>query len=276
MLKLLCDSEYFITVIEALSSCLKKCGIVHGIANRIDYFDDSTYVLFTCHEGYPLPTNFIVYNFEQLCTDKVWPDELFERFKLAKHVIDYSKRNIVVLKMKGIDAHFLPLGYHTSMEKVTSKDFSELDFIFTGMYNERRCRYLDILEQLYYKYFNRLEFVQHGCFGDDLIELYSRTKAALNLHYFERGCILEVVRILPLIANGVVVCSERSEDKFYDNALSNVVDFFDEKSYATVCLEYRDKTPREMNDITKARKKYLRKNFNYYDFVHEKRHLFLT
>lgn len=75
-----------------------------------------------------------------------------------------------------------------------------------------------------------LNVVAGGNFwGNDLLELYSRSKIALNLHYYSGQTILEIHRILPLIANSVLVLSEPSNDPWMDSQYSSIVDFTSDK-----------------------------------------------
>jgi len=70
-------------------------------------------------------------------------------------------------------------------------------------------------------------FVTAHTLNDDLDRTYARNKTTLNIHYYGGETILEVHRILPMIANKVWVLSEPSNDRWYDNEYKDIVDFVD-------------------------------------------------
>ena len=121
---------------------------------------------------------------------------------------------------------------------------------------------------LYYKYEGRL-FNSNNIFGTQLDHLYRKTKAGLNIHHWNEGTILEVVRILSLIANNVIVVSERSDDKLYDKNLIRVVKFFNGTNFTNQILSVRDMTKEEVMIETEYNKTYLKEHFNYIEFVAE-------
>ena len=121
---------------------------------------------------------------------------------------------------------------------------------------------------LYYKYEGRL-FNSNNIFGTQLDHLYRKTKAGLNIHHWNEGTILEVVRILPLIANNVIVVSERSDDNFYVKNLIRVVKFFNGTNFTNQILSVRDMTKEEVMIETEYNKTYLKEHFNYIEFVAE-------
>ena len=244
MLKLVNNSVYFDIVITALSYCRNELDVCHEAVEIYPLHDnDNVYLICTTHElDKPLPKKIISYNFEQLTTSKIWEETFFIHLRCAEMVFDYSENNITLLRKKGISCHFLPLGYCTTMENTNSqcKD-TEYDYIFTGCINQRRTNLLKSVNMLYYKYDGRL-FNTNNIFGTQLNHLYRKTKAGLNIHHWHEGTILEVVRILPLIANNVIVVSERSNDKFYDTNLIRGVRFFNGENFTNQILSVRDMT----------------------------------
>ena len=94
---------------------------------------------------------------------------------------------------------------------------------------------------LYYKYDGRL-FNTNNIFGTQLDHLYRKTKAGLNIHHWNEGTILEVVRILPLIAHNIILVSEHSDDKFYNKNWIRGVRFFNGGNFTNQILSVRDMT----------------------------------
>jgi hypothetical protein len=116
MLVLVDNTCYFNFIINALSEVMTELQIPHKIIenyfNEFVYNDDDVYFICTTHEEKPfMPKRYISYNFEQFTTDYQWEPEVFERFKKAELVLDYSLENIKVLKEKGIEAHFFAIAF---------------------------------------------------------------------------------------------------------------------------------------------------------------------
>ena len=117
------------------------------------------------------------------------------------HVIDYDKRNVAYLKSHGIEAFYMPYGYHKSLERPVEA-VKDIDFLLVGSVNERRERILKDLHK-----YGRFEWVQ-GVYGQELDWLIARAKVHLNVHFCDDHP-LEVVRLNYLMANGCNVVSER-------------------------------------------------------------------
>lgn len=117
------------------------------------------------------------------------------------HVIDYDRRNVAYLKSLGIEAFYMPYGYHKSLERPVEAE-KDIDFLLVGSVNPRREKLLKDLPK-----HGRFEWVQ-GVYGDELDRLIARAKVHLNVHYCDDHP-LEVVRLNYLMANGCNIVSER-------------------------------------------------------------------
>lgn len=235
MLKLVNNSCYFEIIINALHDALNELNIKHEIVNNYDNNDkDNIYLICTTHENRILPKRYISYNFEQLTTNKIWQPSFFENLNKAEIVLDYSLENIKILNEKNIKAYFLPLGYSKSMEYIKTIDNKSIDFTFLGAINNIRYNKLKSLTDIYYK--DKI-IISNNYWGEDLQNLYIKTKIGLNIHYYPGKTILEVHRIIPLIANKILVISEKSNDKWYDNKYENLINFFENDNYASYCLD---------------------------------------
>jgi hypothetical protein len=138
----------------------------------------------------------------------------------AKIIFDYSLENIKVFKDKGLDAFHFPYGWTPFCEyegKIKKKD---IDVIFLGSKSVRRNNILSKLGKgVYYR---------DNIFGEMYDIIINRAKFSLNIHYYEGKSILEVTRIIPLICRGVIVISERSEDKYYDDRMEGIIIYIDQ------------------------------------------------
>ena len=192
-----------------------KCELVDEI-----YDDEKMYIIFTINNIKKLPKNFIVYNFEQLVTKRVWDDSFFMKCSKAKIIFDYSLENIKVFKDKGLDAKHFPYGWTPFCEYEGLIKKKDIDVIFLGSKSVRRNNILGKLgEGVYYR---------DNVFGEMYDEIINKAKFSLNIHYYEGSSILEVARIVPLICRGVIVISERSNDKYYDDRMEDIIIYIDQ------------------------------------------------
>jgi hypothetical protein len=267
MLKLVNNSCYFEIIINSLHEALTELNIIHEVVNTYS-LDDFTniYLICTTHENALLPKRYISYNFEQLITPKVWEPIFFENLAKAQFVLDYSLENIKELEKYNIKAHFLPLGYSKNMENNYNggdKSDKTVDFTFLGSINNYRYDKLKTLIRLYCNKPAKL-FISMNCWGNDLKKAYNQTKIGLNIHYYEGKTILEVHRILPFIANKIMVISEKSDDPWYDEKYGDLITFIDSDKYTLGCL----KTLQNYNrDIVENRYQDLVNNHKYVDYV---------
>lgn len=218
MYYLLYNNKYLYDVINSVMYVLMyydiKCELVDEIRD-----DDRMYMIFTINSVKKLPKNYIVYNFEQLITCREWGDVFFERCSKAKMILDYSLENIKVFKEKGLKAEHFPFGwtpFHEYEGVIKSKD---IDVIFLGSRSVRRDSVLSKLGGIYYR---------DNVFGEGYDDVVNRAKCSLNIHYYEGRSILEVARIVPLVSRGVIVVSERSDDKYYDDRMDGIIIYIDD------------------------------------------------
>ncbi len=218
MYYLLYDNKYLYQIVESLLFCLlynkKECELV----NKIDYESVNIYIIFSINKLDKLPKNFIVYNFEQLATERVWNDDFFEKCKKALRVLDYSLLNIEVFKKNGISAFHVPYGWSPIIEPEFNLNYEDkkLDIIFLGSKNDRRIKFLDNFKNIYFN---------DKCFYGEYEEITKKAKFSFNIHYYKKNTILELTRIIPLISRGVIVLSEPSSDKYYDNIFKDICIF---------------------------------------------------
>jgi len=271
MLKLVNNSCYFEIIINALHEALTELDIKHEVVKTYSLVDNKNiYLICTTHENTLLPKRYISYNFEQLITTKEWQPIFFQNLAKAEIVFDYSLENIKELEKYNIKAHFLPLGYSKNMEndKTLDKTDKTVDFSFCGSINNSRYDKLKTLISIYGKKKDKL-VISNNYWGDDLKQLYKKTKIGLNIHYYSGKTILEVHRIIPLIANKILVISDKSNDPWYDEKYCNLINFIN-NDFTLECLKVLQNYN---NEIIENRYQDLVNNHKYIDFVKNIIHL---
>ena len=243
MLYILNDNKFLYQLTHALNEALTTLNILSELVYTIKETDD-IYILYTVNtiDKEDLPNRYIVYNFEQLTTTRIWPDSFYEKLEQAEQVWDYSLENIKHLKNKNIIAHHLPFGYSPCLENNidTSEVQKTYDILFLASLNNRRIQFLKDLKQ---KLPDKEYYVHDKCFHKDYDIAVASSKITLNVHFYPSGNILEVSRIIPLIANKCLVITEKSYDKWYDDKLKNIVKFCDLDQFDKVikiCLDNYD------------------------------------
>lgn len=146
----------------------------------------------------------VIYNMEYLHDHSpLWKMGYRETLK-NNIVIDFSKQNVAYLKKLGVDAFYMPYGYHQSLER-THQSVQDIDVLFVGSTNhQRRVKLLDQLSK------KCKVVIAQNVYGKELDELISRAKVHLNMHHAE-GQPLEVVRLNYLMANHCNCVSEFGE-----------------------------------------------------------------
>jgi hypothetical protein len=127
----------------------------------------------------------------------------------------------------GVNALYLPVGYHEKLELIEQRQEKDIDVLFYGCVNERRKKVLDELA-------GTKLVVLFGKYGKERDELIARSKIILNIHFYERK-ILEVVRISYLLNNGCFVVSEESEINPYSDVKITIGPYGD---LANICRHY--------------------------------------
>ena len=263
MYLLLNNNKYLFQIVESLLFCLiynnKECKLI----SEIDVLDKvNTFIIFNFNNIKTLPKHFIIYNFEQLCSSKNIDDSYFEKCEYAKVIFDYSLVNIKLYKERKLKCYHLPFGWSPIIEPINEINFNNknIDLIFLGNINKRR---LDIIK-------NFDIYHNDKCFESSYENICSHAKFSLNIHYYEGDSILEVTRIIPLICRGVIVISEESNDKFYDDIFRDICIFVDFKNIDNIRNIIKN-FHREKAIINKNK---LIKKLNYLKIITDKINLF--
>lgn len=238
--KILSDHSVFHPVATGISESFTALGIPHTVVGKIAENDSSTYIVFTTNrrtQPGSLPVKYISYNFEQLATNRAWPDVFFNSLRGALQVWEYSLVNVGVLRSRGItNIVYIPYGYSPWMDHAalgsTPWEARSVDWFLTGVHNSVRQAKLAALTQAYGQHPERYTITQR-LWHLDLAKAYRSTKIGLNIHFYVGSTILEVHRIVPMIANRVYVLSEQSADIWYDEEYRSMVTFLPRMSNMT-------------------------------------------
>lgn len=273
MIKILSNNKYFEIIVNALNYLFARYNktrdeskqIIWEITDKIDYLNiDDTYILFNPQNLNLMPINYIIYNFEQLTItvdngmtnfDKTY----WNKLQNAKYVWDYSQMNIEYLKVNhNINAIFFPMGWTPTMKQLNPIKWSERinTIMFIGLMNERRRNFLKPIHT-YFKEENLNMYLSNKCWNEEYIHISSISKIALNIHYYSGNTILEIHRIIPLILHDIWVCSERSQDKIYDELFDGIVDWVDTYTCTTRIKEVLDYSIDDIDKELKERKRRL-------------------
>jgi hypothetical protein len=154
------------------------------------------------------PPGSIFYSFEQAVPH--WLDAVAAAAKecAALSVWNWSDHSTALLRDRGAPAITVPLGYHSCLALFEPKANPPIDVCFYGAISPRRQA---ILEQCVALGLT-VEVVPYGEYGLERKRAIEECKVVLNVHYYEGPSRLELVRVLPLLASGCCVVSEKSED----------------------------------------------------------------
>ena len=245
------NSKYFYHISKIVYNKLKNNNIDVYLNNdltnnRLFYDNNYTYLFFVIldieNKYIKYPDKYIVYNFEQLCSNKIMKEYFWYILRAAKLNLDYSKLNEEIMKKKGIDSIYLRFDnddiYRSDLLKCMKikksidennldnldiliidkiKKIKIIDVLFIGLINERRYEYIKLLEELKSMELN-IEIIDN-IFMNDSLHKMAQSKILLNIHYYDGKTILEIPRIYPGIKNLCIILSEKSDDKEYDNIL---------------------------------------------------------
>ncbi len=191
--------------IQDIFKTVNKKVILFGAQELCKYQDYSAFLLF--NEIY-------LYNTEQL-QSTVWDYMIYHSLKV-KEWWDYSLVNINYLKNNNlpIKIKHIFFGYSEALEVPLNKVLNKSTITFFGTHHERRYQICNTLQ-------NKLTNIEvkYNTSGNLYKEVYndyiSKNMVYLNIHYYIPS-ILEIVRIVPLLCQGHLVITEKSNDEHLD------------------------------------------------------------
>ena len=188
----------FDLVKDALFFALKNAG--HQVIVQNHPIDDATNIIIGYHLYDELPKSngkIIAYQMEQI--------PRFYLLEQADEVWELSKYNVDLLHLRGIEAHYVPIGFQSSMV-FSDAYISPFRPLFYGSMNSRRR---NILEHIRFnEYGIRTIF---NLYGKPLYDEIFLAGLVINCHYYKVG-LTEQPRLSFLIANRVPFITEKSSD----------------------------------------------------------------
>lgn len=143
--------------------------------------------------------DYVFFNFEPRGIEEAHIERFHELYGV--HLIwDYSGSNCEVWEKEGATAYHVPTGYIPELKIVedTKWEDRENDVLFYGTPSALRSEFIQMIP-------SDKSFI-HYCGGRDrLAEVMGMSKFSINIPYDERRRIVEVVRIIESLVNGVVV-----------------------------------------------------------------------
>lgn len=112
---------------------------------------------------------------------------------------------------------------HVPLIPCSAVKSEKYDILFYGSTNNRRIKYLKILDERYKLLVvspknNGYKNWKPPVFGEDIYNYVRNSKAVINIHYCD-GLIQEQVRIFELLSNGIKVISEKSNINYYKDSV---------------------------------------------------------
>ena len=221
------QSPYFYHISEAVYNffikhlTIEKVELINCNTNHVFSKEDVylTFIPFNKLNINITPEKYIVYNFEQFTTDKIWSESYINFLKKAIYVIDYSINNVCKMNDYGINSFFLPyMPSGVNKYNDLSNTKKDIDILFIGNLNNKRRSWLKELTNEKYS----VKIITN-LFFEKSIEYFARSKIVLNVHYYGGDSILEVTRIIPALENNCVILTEESHDEYYNLIYNDIV-----------------------------------------------------
>ena len=209
-------------VYETFKNYINNIEIVNCSDHDMIYNDTTVYLTFyKFNDDIVHPKKYIVYNFEQLTTEKKWSEEYINFLRNALYVIDYSLSNVIWLNSIDINSYFLPFEIlDTKIYRSLKSYDKDIDVLFIGSLNDRRKKWLNKLIYLNSQF--TIKIITNK-FYKDSYDFFARSKILLNIHYYEQNRISEISRIIHALENSCIVLTENSDDFYYNQLLNGIV-----------------------------------------------------
>lgn len=219
----LVSTQHTAFIAEALSMALAGTRLqVSHVTEMPRDFSHDLYVVIAAQmfNQMPPPERCFLFQVEQIRASR-WLDAAYiERLRTCLGILDYSFDNITALIERGVplkQLFYVPV-QPISKPNILSKK-RDIDVLFYGASgSSRRDRYLAALS----KQVNIR--VENNLFGSHMIDLISRAKVVVNIHYFENA-LLETTRLSEALSHGAFIVSEQSVDQTHQTDFDGMVDF---------------------------------------------------
>jgi hypothetical protein len=237
--------HYFIHIIDCILYELNLLNKSCSFSSNLDeflLFSNKTIILFGGHNilynsnfsSFLKNNNVYIFNTEQLQSQK-W-NYFIEGVKNdIAGWIDYSNLNLRYLKQFGLSkdkrVKHIYFGYSKCLSLIKdNSNLNKTNIIFYGCHHDRRkqiCDKLNVKLKEKGLNLNVIYDTSNSIVGDKYNNVINENMIYLNIHYYIPS-ILEIVRIVPLLSNGHLVITERSDDKEMDELFSPYVVWLDD------------------------------------------------
>jgi hypothetical protein len=195
-----------LALLEAAEYCehqLRRFGHESSLTKNF-LSHDGVNIIFGAHISpgllHDLKENTIIFNTEQLAEDSVWMNDAYKSIILNNYVWDYSQSNLKLIPHE--NKSLFSFYYEPNLKRIPDPLIKEWDLIFYGSINERRKKILEELNNRGIK----LKTI-FGVYGQERDELISRSRAVINLHFYDAQ-LLQQIRIFYPLINKIPVISE--------------------------------------------------------------------
>jgi hypothetical protein len=172
--------------------------------------------------------NDVIFNLEQAGNN--WFTHDYINLLETHEVWDYDLTNIQNLKkIYNINAKYCGIGYHKCLDKICKSASKDIDILFYGSENLRRSWILDTLSK---KYRVGRAFQLYGNERDAAI---GRSKIVINIHYYNRTSIFEIIRCSYLLSNSICVVSETGTSTDTETKLKDAIKFAEYQDLEKTC-----------------------------------------
>jgi hypothetical protein len=242
-----CSKKYyeqvFSEIINVIIADMKEYDVniklIHQYDNIINTRDD-LYIIFNSHfNEFDYTRNYAIFNYEQIGHECMKTDKYINLINNGICLFEYSHLNKSYLeKVVKVPIYLIPHKYNKCIQfnTLANDTFNPpYDVLFYGGLNENRIKYINLLRD------NKIKIkyiADYSFYGAKLYQELRNYKIVLNLHYYTNPSVLELSRIVPLIANSKLVFSERSTDKLADYRFEDMIVFIDETNIVAECKKY--------------------------------------
>lgn len=214
--------EIFAPVAQMLCEGLREAGFCAAVLPRNATIDLATWhrervvpplqIILGAHIAQPdvdIPPGSIFYCAEQPAPE--WVKFIRRECELFRPSVVWSwaESTTRALKAAGLPVVTVPLGYVEGMRRELPRVEKDIDVLFFGGPTERRRAILSAITQRGL----RVQY-ERSCWGEKKDALVARSKVVLNIRGNDLGVhggVFEIVRALPLMAQGIALVSEKGE-----------------------------------------------------------------
>ncbi len=179
--------------------------------------------------------NIILYNLEQVGEGVPWMNSKYFRLMKNTHVWEYSTANFTQLHKAGINnLSLVPIGYTPNLEVIPKLE-QDIDVFFYGSSSERRIKAIQAIKATGLNVVSTTDFGQ--VIDAERDNLIARSKIILNMHFYDKANIFEIVRVSYLLANHKAVISELGEKTSIEPDIKKAICHGSLESLPSLCVD---------------------------------------